>query len=80
MSGVTQIYVALLDEGVDVWRPVRAKRLGGNTFLIVDESYDRETESWQFEPGEKVVCEEIASHEGTILAATRRAEDRDKHS
>ncbi len=78
MNEMTQIYVALLGEGVDVWRPVRARRLGGNVFLIVDESYDCETESWQFEPGEKVVCEETASDEGTILAATRRAEELDE--
>ena len=80
MSEGTRIYVALLDEGVDVWRPVRAMHLRGNIFLIIDESYDRESESWQFEPGEKVVCEEIASDQGTILAAIRRADASDERS
>ena len=80
MSRIAQIYVALLDEGVDVWRPVRAKHLVGNVFRIVDESYDRENESWQFEPGEKVICEENASDGGMILAATRRTEELDEHS
>jgi len=80
VSVIVQIYVALLDEGGEVWRPVRAKRLGGKAFLIVDDSYDRETGSWQFEPGEKVICKEIASDEGTILAATRRIKELDGHS
>ena len=45
------IYVALLDEGIDVWRPVMARRLPGGTYLILEQNYDRSTETWQFEPG-----------------------------
>jgi len=29
-----EIYVALLDEGVEVWRPVQARALGGGIFEI----------------------------------------------
>jgi hypothetical protein len=68
-----EIYVSLLDEGVDVWRPVRAERLGGNVYRILSQPYDREVEAWQFEPGDEVVCEMVASSEGQILAATRKA-------
>jgi len=74
VSGATQIYVGLVDEGVDVWRPVLAKRLGGNMYRILDQPYDREIESWQFEPGDRVICEHIASGDGPILAATKRAD------
>ena len=31
---VTDIYVALLDEGTDVWRPVSAIQLGQNVFRL----------------------------------------------
>jgi len=29
-----QIYVALLDEGVEVWRAVKARKLQGSTYTI----------------------------------------------
>jgi hypothetical protein len=31
------IYVALLDEGVDVWRPVKARRLPSGVYLILEQ-------------------------------------------
>jgi hypothetical protein len=50
------IYVALLDERVDVWRPVAARRLANGAYLILEQDYDRATETWQFEPGTVVRC------------------------
>ena len=73
MSRAVQIFVRLLDEGVDVWRPVLAEHLGGSVYRIVSQPYDREVESWQYEPGDEVFCELIESNEGRILAATKRA-------
>lgn len=32
------IYVALLDEGVDVWRPVAAEHLGSDLYRLIDET------------------------------------------
>jgi len=72
VTSIEQIYVRLLDEGVDVWRPARAEHLGENVYRIVSQPYDREIESWQFEPGDDVVCELIESSDGRILAATRK--------
>ena len=74
MTDIAQIYVALLDEGVDVWRPVQAERLSGNAYRILSQPYDRSIESWQFEPGDVVLCEMVESSEGRILAATRKAD------
>lgn len=74
MTDVAQIYIALLDEGVDVWRPVQAERLSGNTYRILRQPYDRRIESWQFEPGDVVLCEMVESSDGRILAATRKAD------
>ena len=73
MTDVAQIYVALLDEGVDVWRPVQAERLGGNRYRIISQPYDRSIESWEFEPGDVVLCHMVESSEGHILAATEKA-------
>ncbi len=64
-----EIFVKLLGEGVDVWRPVRAEHLQGNVYRIIDQPYDREIENWQFEPGDDVICEMVDSSEGRILAA-----------
>ena len=74
MTSVAQIYIALLDEGVDVWRPVQAERLSGNTYRILGQPYDRSVESWQFEPGDVVLCEMVESSEGRIRAATGKAD------
>jgi hypothetical protein len=73
MACVSEIRVALLDEGVEVWRPVKAEHCGGATYRILSQAYDRETERWEFEPGDRVVCEVIDVEAGRILAAVRRA-------
>jgi hypothetical protein len=73
MSDLTEIFVSLLDEAVDVWRPVQAEHIRGKVYRIVDQPYDREIETWQFEPGDEVVCELTDASDGQILAAMRRA-------
>lgn len=71
MSEPAQIFVRLLDEGVDVWRPVEAEHESDHVYRIVDQPYDRDSELWEFGPGEEVLCEMIDSSDGRILAATR---------
>ncbi|MBI4570522.1 MAG: hypothetical protein HY723_01120 [Chloroflexi bacterium] len=73
MSASVQIFVRLLNEAVDVWRPVRAEQLDQDVYAILNQPYDREIEAWQFEPGDKVVCEMIDLSDSRILAATKRA-------
>jgi len=50
------VYVRLLDEGTDVWRPVEAKRMGATTYRLSDHPTP-EDETWSFQPGEIVVVE-----------------------
>ncbi|HXG60006.1 MAG TPA: hypothetical protein VNO22_01415 [Planctomycetota bacterium] len=76
MSEIVGIYVRLIGEGVDVWRPVQAEHLGDNLYRIVTQPYDQTIESWQFEPGDEVWCEIIDSSDGRILAAIRRVDNR----
>lgn len=73
MNATHEIFVSLVGEGVDVWRPVRATRVRDNIYRIDDQPYDTEIEQWQFAPGDEVICEFISSSEGSILAAVRRA-------
>lgn len=73
MTALTQIYVRLLDEGVDVWRPVDAECIGQGRYVITSEAPDPETEVWEFNPGEEVLCRTRALSEGEALVAWRRA-------
>ena len=51
------VYVRLLDEGTDVWRPVRATALPDGTFrLLKPNGYDPSAETWEFPPSTKVRC------------------------
>jgi hypothetical protein len=70
MNEEAVIFVSLPDEAVDVWRPVRAERVRENIYRIIEQPYDRETERWEFEPGQQVACELVDAYEGPILAAT----------
>lgn len=73
-DAVEKVYVYMLDENMDVWCPVLAKRIQGNFFKILPQAYDREIEHWQFEPGDEVRCEFVDLGEGKVLAAVSRAQ------
>ena len=67
------INLALLDESVDLWRPVAARKVAADAYLIPDQNSDRKAETWQFEPGTLVRCrEERNDHQ--ILVATETAD------
>ena len=74
MSRVTQIYVALRNEGVDVWRPVQAEHVREDVYRILDQPYDPSIETWQFEPGDEVFCNVIEADGRRIIAATSKCE------
>ena len=70
------IYVPLEDEGVAVRRPARAyRRPDGKYIVLRPADYDPNLETWAFPPGTTVECEYVASSQGRILAAVRRASD-----
>jgi len=47
-----KIFVYLLEEGTDVWRPTDAVSIGDGLFKILPTSgYDPEDEVWEFPPG-----------------------------
>jgi hypothetical protein len=52
------VYVALLGEGTEVWRPVAAEQVGPDLFRLLGPA--PEGESWEFGPGAVVRCRERA--------------------
>jgi len=56
MKNSTQIYVALLDEGTEVWRPVEAVHVRDDIYRIIGLNLNPEDERWQFSSGDVVRC------------------------
>jgi hypothetical protein len=69
-----RIYIYLLDEGTDVWRPTDAEVLSDGSYRVLPTpDYDPEDEKWQFPPGSRVICEKRKLSEGNVLVAVRDA-------
>ena len=49
------VFVRLINEGPDVFRPVDARRLSGHVFEIIDH-WEEQDEVWEFSCGDRVVC------------------------
>ncbi len=68
------IFVRLLEEGTDVWRPTQAESLGDSCFrVLAPPGYDAEDESWEFVPGSIVVCRSEVRWGEAVLIADRLA-------
>jgi len=49
------IYIRLLDEGTEVFRPTEAEELAGGLFMLLPTpDYDPDDEHWEFGPGSLV--------------------------
>ncbi len=70
-----KIFVKLLDEGTNVYRPVNAEKLAENIYMILNNNaYDRDSERWEFEPGASVKTEGmILEGELSIVAKSKIA-------
>ena len=66
------IYIYLLNEGTDVWRPVVAERVTSTTFRIPILTQIPEEEEWMFKPGEIVCCEIRKLSVASVLLLLRR--------
>jgi hypothetical protein len=54
-KNIITIYVQLLDEGIEVYRPVKAVKIDKNIYKIIEHNPDDEI--WKFNYGENVFCE-----------------------
>jgi hypothetical protein len=66
------IYVYLLNERTDVWRPVQAERISDSIFKIPDTAAIPEYEEWMFKPGDTVRCQSKDLSEGACLVAIEK--------
>jgi hypothetical protein len=67
------VFVKLLGEGTDVWRPTQAERVDVNTVkLLPTADYGACDEQWEFSPGSIVRCENrILSGEEVMVAVAQ---------
>ena len=77
LKNMETIYIRLLDEGVDVWRPVSAETLADGQYRIISENTDPENEKWEFKTGDVVLCAEKELMDGTesilrLVAVSKR--------
>ena len=59
ISNIEPIYVKLLDEDIDVYRPVKAIKINDYIYKIIDddqEAYKEDGEVWEFKKGDMVKC------------------------
>ena len=57
MSNET-IYIQLLEEGTQVWKPTKAEPVSENVYKVLKPyDYDPDDEKWEFVPGTIVRCE-----------------------
>jgi len=70
----TKIYVYLLDEGTDVWRPVESERVSDGLYRLIGEP-PNDTENWEFPTGSIVRVENRELSGGMALVAVALASD-----
>jgi hypothetical protein len=72
----TTIFIFLLNEGVEVWRPVEAELIEDGIYKILSVNDDPDNEAWQFQTGMIVRCENKTFSDGeTKLVAIESVED-----
>lgn len=74
-----KIYIQLLNEGTISYRPTISEEISENVFRVMPtEDYDPEDETWEFLPGDIVICrpEVKSGPEGkeTVLVARQKYE------
>jgi hypothetical protein len=72
VADTTTIYVELLDEGVEVWRPVAASQVRDGVYRLGDKA--DVGERWAFPAGSLVRVEERDLSDGHVLVACATAE------
>ena len=66
------VYVALRDDGVDVWRPVEAERMSRSVYRLAEAAVP-DGEEWEFSPGSTVRCELRELSDRPVLVAVSAA-------
>lgn len=70
------VYVALVLEGAECWRPAFAEPVAKDVFrLLAPDDYSPEHEEWEFAPGSIVRCESTMLDDGEYLVAVELVQD-----
>lgn len=70
---MNRIYVLILNEGIDVWRPVDALQISEGIYKIAESNqYDASDEEWEFRPGDIVLCQERSLDSRIELVAVKK--------
>ncbi len=73
------VYVRLLNEGTDVYRPTNAVFKEPDIYFLKSPAgYDPEDEHWEFLPGSSVKCVERVLADGCVLVASELAHERER--
>jgi len=71
-SNRVKLFIYLLEEGTDVWRPTQAVAIGDGLFKILPTpEYEPEDEVWEFPPGSIVRCETRQNDSGEYIVAVK---------
>ena len=69
-TDIEEIYIPLINEGTDVWRPAKGRRIKDLIFeVLCPDDYDSMNEDWQFKPGNIVKCKKVNMENKEILVA-----------
>lgn len=71
MTKTDIVYVKLVGEGVNVWRPVEAEQLDYDRWRLVEDPPEEET--WPFAKDDVVRCERRKLSGGEVLVALEQA-------
>ena len=70
-EGITTIYMPLLNEGTEVWRPVEAMKITDLGYMVTENPQFEE--EWAFQPGHILRCEERQLSGESQLVAIAKA-------
>jgi hypothetical protein len=71
-SNIEVVYVKLLAEGTDVYRPAEAIKIKDGIYKInIPANYDQDDEEWEFIPGSLVECELMQLGGKFVMVASR---------
>lgn len=67
------IYIPLLDEGTEVYRPTEGEEVAPMTFKVLPTlNYDPENEHWAFPPGTQIRCTYVTKLGTRVLLAVEK--------
>ena len=70
-ESLTTIYMPLLNEGTEVWRPVEAMKVGELGYMVTENAPP--DEQWAFQPGHVLRCEQRQLGGGVHLVPVAKA-------